>query len=1074
MNHRATINTLAAVCCLLAAGVASAANPPAAAPTKQQVEFFEKHVRPVLAEQCYQCHNLAQGKKKGGLTLDSLAGLLQGGDTGPAIVRGEPDKSLLVKAVKQTDAELKMPPKGKLTAEQIAALETWIKDGAPWPGASTQTAGRNPGKITDEDRRWWAFQPVKPVAVPVVADSVWPVNPIDRFILHKLQSEGLQPAQPADRRSLVRRLFFDLIGMPPTPTEMEAVLGDHTPQWYEKLVEKLLGSPHYGERWARHWLDLVRYADSDGFRIDDFRPEAWRYRDYVIRSFNNDKPYDRFVREQLAGDELAPDDPDALAATGYLRHWIYEYNQRDVRTQWNNILDDLTDVTGEVFLGMGYGCARCHDHKFDPILQKDYYRLRAFFAAFLPIDDRPLATPREQAEHRAKVLAWEKQTAELREQIETIEGPAREKAAKAAIDKFPEDIQVMMRKPAAERSSLEHQLAELAYRQVLYEFARLEGKLKDEQKQKLIELKKQLNQFQAQRPAPLPVGLTARDTGATAPPTLIPKKANMPAIEPGYLTLLQEAPAAIKPLAQSTGRRSELARWVTAPENALTTRVIVNRVWQYHFGKGLVATASDFGKLGEKPSNPELLDWLAARFVQDGWSLKQMHRLIVTSSTYRQSATQPASELALKKDPENRWHWRAMTRRLDAEQIRDAMLQATGELDLAGGGPGVDTSRGRRTIYTKVFRNHHDALLEVFDLPEGFTSMPERNITTTPTQALLLINSPYMLQRAKVMADQLLKQPGRSDEQLIEQAFRLTFGRGATAAEKSKAVAFMQRQSNRPADKPVVNSVFQSEKLPYREGKAAVLQPDGPQTTFRVPMAESLAEGEFTIEGFILLRSTYEDAQVRTIAAHWNGDRKQPGWSFGVTSKKSAFKPQTLVLQLFGDEQKNGTAYEAVFSGLHIALNKPYYVAVSVNLSDPDKKGITFYSKDLSNDDEPMQSSRNTHQMTSRGKSPAAFTIGGLDTKGGSSWDGLIDDVRISTTVLRQEQLLLTSEGVGNKTMGYWQFEPKPGAFKDSSPRHHDIQIKSPTAATGGNARAAALADLCHVLLNANEFLYVD
>ncbi|MBL8795710.1 MAG: DUF1553 domain-containing protein, partial [Planctomycetia bacterium] len=970
---RLRFSTVAGLVLLLAANAASAANPPAA-PTKQQVEFFEKHIRPVLADHCYQCHNQAANKKKGGLTVDSLAGLLQGGDTGPALVRGEPEKSLLLKAVKQTDADLKMPPKGKLTDAQLAALEQWVKDGAPWPGA-TATASRNPGKITDEDRRWWAFQPVRPVAVPAVADDGWTANAIDRFILHKLQSEGLKPSPPAERRALVRRLYFDLVGMPPTQTELEAALADHSPQWYERLVEKLLGSPHYGERWARHWLDLVRYAESDGFRIDDFRPEAWRYRDYVVRAFNNDKPYNQFVREQLAGDELSPDDPDALAATGFLRHWIYEYNQRDVRTQWNNILDDLTDVTGEVFLGMGYGCARCHDHKFDPILQKDYYRLRAFFAAFLPIDDRPLATPREQDEYRAKLAAWEKTTADLRAQIEAIEAPVREKSAKAAIDKFPEDIQVMIRKPVAERTPLEHQLAELAYRQVLYEYARIETKLKDEQKQKVIELKKQLNQFQAQKPAPLPVGLTARDTGATAPVTQIPKKANLPAIEPGYLTLLQEAPAEVKPLSNSTGRRSELARWVASPDNMLTTRVIVNRVWQYHFGKGLVATASDFGRLGEKPSNPELLDWLAARFVQDGWSLKQLHRLIVNSATYRQSATHPASELALKKDPENRWHWRSATRRLDAEQIRDALLQATGELDLAGGGPGVDTSRGRRTIYTKVFRNQHDPLLEVFDLPEGFTSMPERNVTTTPTQALLLINSPYMLQRAKVMADRLLKQPGRTDEELIDQAFRLAFGRPATAGEQSKGVAFLRRQSNRPADKPVVNTVFQSEKLPYREGKAAVLQPDGPQTMFRVPMAESLAEGEFTVEAFILLRSTYEDAAVRTIAAHWNGDRKQPGWSCGVTSKRSQFKPQTLVLQLFGDETKNGAAYEAIFSGLHIALNKPYYVAVSVNLSDPDKKGITFYSKDLSNDEDPLQTARNTHQMTSRGKPNAAFTI---------------------------------------------------------------------------------------------------
>ena len=626
------------------------AAPPA--PTREQVEFFEKKVRPILVEQCFKCHSTAQKKNRGGLVVDSLAGLLQGGDTGPALVVGKPEASLLIKAVSHADKDLQMP-KEKLPAEQIAVLEQWVKMGAPWPGANTSTA-RPPGKITDEDRRWWAFQPVRTPSLPEVKDG-WVRNPIDRFILTRLQAEGLTPAPAAERAALIRRVYFDLTGLPPTPTEVETLLKDQSPNWYETLVDRLLASPRYGERWARHWLDLVRYAESDGYRIDDYRPTAWRYRQYVIDSFNQDKPYNRFVQEQLAGDEIAPDDPAALAATGFLNLWIYEYNQRDVRTQWSIILDDITDVTADVFLGLGMGCAKCHDHKFDPILQKDYYRLQAFFAPMLPQTSTPLATPAQLAEHKEKLRRWEEKTADIRRQMEAIEAPYRQSAARGAVSKFPEDIQEMILKPVGERLPLEHQLAELAYRQVYYEYARLDSKMKDEHKQAMIALRKQLVEHDKDRPPALPPGLTVRDVGTTPPPTIIPKRNTQ--VEPGYLTLLDEAPAKIDAMPNSTGRRSTLARWITEPSNPLTTRVIVNRVWQYHFGRGLVGTSSDFGRLGDKPTHPELLDWLATRFVQDGWSIKQLHRLIMNSATYRQGARHPALEAALKKDPDNLLLW---------------------------------------------------------------------------------------------------------------------------------------------------------------------------------------------------------------------------------------------------------------------------------------------------------------------------------------------------------------------------------------------------------------------------------
>jgi hypothetical protein len=1050
-------------------------------PTRAQLEFFEKKVRPILANQCFSCHSAAQGKKKGGLLLDSREAILKGGDTGPALVPGDPDKSLLIRAIRYADVNLQMPPKKKLSATEVADLTEWIRQGAVWAGSKTTSNARVPGIITAEDRKWWAFQPIARPAVPTADGSTWPSNEIDRFILAKLRAEELQPSPPAARAALARRVYFDLVGVPPTPAEVEAFVADRSPEAYERLIDRLLASPRYGERWARHWLDVARYAESDGYRIDEYRPDAWRYRDYVIRSFNEDKPYDRFLSEQLAGDELWPDDPEALAATGFLRLWIYEYNQRDVPIQWNIILDDLTDVAGDAFLGLSFSCARCHDHKFDPILQKDYYRLRAFFAGVLPRDDVPLATPAERAEHAARQAKWEALTADVRKEMDAVHAAARKKVEEDAINKFPEDLQAMIRKPAAERTPQEHQLAELAYRQVLYEFARIEGKLKDDDKKKLIELKKKLVAFDAEKPAPLPVGLTMTDVGTTAAPTFIPKKAAGTPIEPGFLTILDEKPAAITPQAKSTGRRAALARWMTQRDNPLTARVMVNRIWQHHFGRGLVATSSDFGRLGEKPSYPELLDWLATRFMDDGWSIKRLHRRILLSATYRQGSSIADFGLRIADsktnpqlvDPENRLLWKMPTRRLDAEQIRDAILSVTGELDPGSGGPAVGLEKPRRTIYTRTARNTRDPLLDVFDAPEGFSSVAERNATTTPTQALLMMNSPYALERARALAARAGKEAPRGDDERVGLLFRQLYGRAPTEPERSTALNFLREQASRAKSRAVAATEFKTGKIPYREGRAAMLQPGTPQVRFELADCEALPADEFTIEAFVQLRSTYEDAAVRPIAAHWSGDRKRPGWSFGVTGKQSAFKVQNLVLQLFGDPKKNGTDYDAIFSGLQLTLNKPYFVAVSVKLSDPERKGITFYAKDLSNDEEPVQIVRCGHKMTSLERAHTEFTIGGHGTKPTHTWDGLIDDVRLSATALRPEQLLLSAEGATERTVGYWQFEPKPGPYRDSS--SHGLHLRTPgAAADAADPQTAALIDLCHVLLNSNEFLYVD
>ncbi len=1053
-----------------------------AAPEKSAPDsaaLFEKTVRPILAENCFKCHSHAENKFKGGLALDSPASILKGGETGPAIVPSQPEKSLLLQAVRQS-GELKMPPKGQLTSAQVAAIEQWIKAGAPMPATVSSVPNghaKRTGKITDEDRAWWAFQPIRKTAPAKLADDAWSRNEIDRFILARIRKENLKPSTEAARVALIRRLSFDLVGLPPSPAEVETFVKDRSADAYETLVDRLLASPRYGERWARHWLDLVRYADSDGYRIDDFRPNAWRYRDYVIQSFNDDKPYDRFVQEQLAGDELFPGDPAALTATGYLRHWIYEYNLRDVRGQWTTILNDITDTTADVFLGLGLQCARCHDHKFDPILQKDYFRLQAFLAPILPREDLVAATETEKRTHAAKRAEWEKKTASLRAEIESIETKYRNAATKDAIEKFPEDIQAMILKPVSERTALEHQLAELAYRQVYYEYDRLERKLKGEDKEKVIALRKQLATHDALRPAPLPTVLAVSDASRIAPPVFIPKKNGEP-IAPGFPTILDDKPAVIPPLPanlDSTGRRAALAKWLTRPDNPLTARVIVNRLWQQHFGRGLAANASDFGKLGEAPTHPELLDWLAGGFIENGWSFKKLHRLIVTSATYRQTATATRDA----KDPENKFYARGTTRRLDAEQIRDAVFTITSELNLKTGGPAVNASDPHRAIYTKMLRNTRDPLLDVFDAPLWFQSAASRDTTTTPVQSLMLINSQFMLQRAKAFANRVSKDcgPNASEEKLVSHAYELAFGRAPTAAQRDFAVKFLAAQPARisPALASSAQAAFLHDKLPYRDGQAAVIAPDGPQRRFAVPHAAALPGAEdFTIEAFVLLRSVHDTAAIRTVAGKWSGDNREPGWAFGITGKQSRRKPQTLVLQFAGKKANDVFGEEAVFSDQHIQLNKPYYLAAAVKLARAGQPGeVAFYVKDLSNDDEPLLVAKVAHQLAGGFANTQPFTIGTRGSKG-SYFDGLMDDVRLSRGALDVAQLLFTNEGVNKATVGYWQFEAKPDVLGDSSGHGLDIQAGAPAAETSVDTRRAALADLCHALLNTNEFLYVE
>ena len=678
-----------------------------------------------------------------------------------------------------------------------------------------------------QDRAHWSFQKVTRPECPVVNHAQWVRNPIDAFVASQLEAKQIEPGPAADKITLMRRAYLDLIGLPPSPGEVDAFLADGSSQAFARVIDRLLASPHYGERWARHWLDLARFAESEGFKADETRPNAWRFREYVIKSFNEDKPYDRFVREQIAGDELWPNDPDALIATAFNRHYPDESNARNLRQRRQEILNDITDTVGAVFTGMTYACARCHDHKYEPILQTDYYRLQAFFANTAARDDVVLTSEQEAQRYRARISAWEESTREIRARMEAIEAPKRKALEEDYFEKYPAEIRAILNKPDEERNPFERQMAWKA-RQYLdpksHEYVgRSEdvlAKLKGDEKRRWLELKAELDKFVHQHPGKLPLGSAMTDIGDVAPNTHLLSKGvfDQPReeVQPGFLQILNPKPATITPPPhlKSTGRRTALADLLTGAQNPLTARVMVNRIWHYHFGKGIVGTTSDFGLKGNRPTHPALLDWLASEFMQNGWSMKHLHRLIMASSTYQQSSKYRME--AARIDPEDNLLWRFPLCRLEGEAIRDSALAVAGLLNPKMGGPsifpelppGMPTPRGgwkvdddfaernRRSIYVFVRRNTRYPLFDSFDMPDPHESCSRRNVTTSPIQALNLLNSKLTLEWAQNFAARILHSAGAHREKQIETAFRLAYSRLPDRTEKQIAEKFFQ--SHRP------------------------------------------------------------------------------------------------------------------------------------------------------------------------------------------------------------------------------------------------------------------------------------
>lgn len=750
MNRRRFLIVWICAAALSASGRAAAVEPAA-----EGTKLFRERIEPVLKRECFGCHSAQAKELKGGLRLDTRSGLRSGGDSGSVLVEGKPAKSPLIQAIRH-EGGLEMPPeKPKLAEETIADFVKWVELGAPDPRQES-TAG---SPMDRDPRQHWAFQPIRRSVSPAVKDKAWLYSPLDAFILAKLESRNWSPAPAASRGEWLRRVAFDLTGLPPSPDEVVEFEKDESPDFSERVVDRLLASPRYGERWAQHWLDVVRYAETEGYEYDRHVPDAWRFRDYVIDSLNRDKPFDRFVTEQIAGDEIEPENPECLAASIFHRIGPVRRNagNPDIALSRNEVLTERTDIIGTAFLGLTVGCARCHNHKLEPISQKDYYRLEAYFAATSE-HNILLASPADQKE-------WEAKTAQAKQEIQKVQARAK-LATGAERDRLIAEVEAMEDRLPPPLATVPSTRNDFSQRTAIHVLRRGEWESKGEPV------------------GPRPLGILVDDE-------------------------LPELTADVP------NPRTHLAEWLASPQQPLTARVIANRLWQAHFGVGIVKTANDFGVRGDPPSHPELLDHLAVRLMDSGWSLKWLQRQIVLSSTYRQSSYSPNAAQHEKADPENRMLGRFSRRRLSAEELRDAMLAVSGRLHAQAGGPSVmvpvdpqlvdqlykpaqwqvaerAAEYDRRSIYLIAKRNLRLPFMEVFDAPALLASCSRRQASTHAPQALELLNGRLSNDLARAFAERLQQESGGMPSPIVGRAFWLTTGRAPTAREQELSLEFLR------------------------------------------------------------------------------------------------------------------------------------------------------------------------------------------------------------------------------------------------------------------------------------------
>jgi hypothetical protein len=732
-----------------------------ATPVPEQLEFFEKKVRPVLAEQCYKCHG--PEKQKADLRVDSREALLKPGEEGPAIVPGKPDESLLIKSIKHV-GDMKMPEKGpKMPDDQIAALEQWIAMGAPWPEYDKPVTSSQ-GALA---KAHWSYQPIQNPTVPAVEGAS---HPIDAFVLEKLKAANLPMSPGADKRTLIRRASFELIGLPPSADEVTAFESDSSPDAFAKVVDRLLASPHYGERWARHWMDIARYADSKGYLAGgasrDY-PFAYTFRDWLIRSFNEDLPYDRFLQFQLAADHMVGSNDPNLAAMGFLTVG------RRFLGNIHDIIDDRIDTLTRGTMGLTVACARCHDHKFDPVLQKDYYSMYGVFASSDEPEDMPIIGDIEDKEAKSRY--------------------------EAELAKRQDKLNEFVAGRAADYGLLTSVATGVPFALYITDREALRGVMTGKDRERSRELRKEIDKLNGTMASP-PRAMVLRDKPQPVEPRIFirgnPGRPGEP-VQRQFITFLKDG----NPQAFTKGSgRLELAQSITDRNNPLTARVIVNRVWGYHFARGLVRTPGDFGVKGDPPTHPELLDWLATNFMNEGWSIKKLHRLILLSATWQQSSDNRVD--AAEKDPENRLVWRQNRKRLDFEATRDSLLVSAGQLDRKIGGKSVDIVNPpyskRRTVYASIERQNLPQVFRTFDFPSPDVSNPQRFVTTVPQQALFMINSPFVVEQARAMTakPEFAKTESASEWQ-IQNLYERVYARRAEPAEVESALTFVTEEGKR-------------------------------------------------------------------------------------------------------------------------------------------------------------------------------------------------------------------------------------------------------------------------------------
>ena len=797
-----------------------------------------RRVYEIFTNSCLECHGESL---KGNLDLRTHETLIKGGASGRVVVPHEPLKSRLFLLVSHADPDDVMPFKRpKLPDDDIETIRQWIEDGASLAAVEEAVADERKApaalaKLEDrpirpKEREYWAFQKPRRPLVPVIAPMAshqreQPGNPIDAFLLDAMTRKGLTPSPPADRRTLIRRAYLDVLGLPPSPAEVEAFVNDRSPDAWPKLVDRLLASSQYGERWARHWLDLVRYADSGGFEFDRDRAEVWRYRDYVVKAFNSDKPYEDFVREQIAGDEYAPGSNEAMVATGFLRLGPEGGGGGERGRQ--DALEDLVATTTLTFTGLTVACARCHNHKFDPIPQKDYYRIQAVFYSTRPAD-HPLVPAHEVDAHRAETARIEATVKPLQQAKRELEAPYLKVLVDREIERLPEYLQIAWKTPAAERTAgqrlnvaqIERTLQRDSLRAKITE-EHIVALMPDDVRVKHATVKAEIEAVEAGKPRRYPSARVIAEAGRVPRPSHFLHRGSIDVkgsvMTPGVISVASETEHDFSPPppdAKSSWRRRGFAEWLVSPDNPLTARVMVNRLWQHHFGEGIVRTPSNFGKMGEPPSHPALLDWLAVEFVERGWSLKAMHRLMLTSETYRMSSDDIAANVAI--DPENHLFWRMPRQRLEAEALRDLILATSGSLDRTMGGPNVfpyidpdlfeassqrnwpgkpdsDPSTWRRSLYVFSKRSIRYPFFEAFDQPNLVNSVDRRNRSTVAPQALLLMNNAFVLLQSEKFAGRLQREVGSDPARQVDRAFRITLGRPPEAVEQQKAIQFVRQ-----------------------------------------------------------------------------------------------------------------------------------------------------------------------------------------------------------------------------------------------------------------------------------------